>query len=108
MLKLPTEEEMAKAEQARKVTAKRFAKYVAKLNERANKEGIPSKKKLPYYEQKDWLIERAATILGLWKGKPVGPEPQLIIYPHEAARILKKTVRSGQNALKKIREKNNK
>lgn len=107
MFILPTDEEIEIVNQKRKANEQHFAKYLAKLNE-AEKAEVPSKKKKPYYLQKEWLIERAGNLLGLMMAKRIGPEPQLVIYPYEAAMLLKKTIRTAQNVLKKIREKNNK
>ena len=108
MFTLPTDEELEKAEQKRKAAEEHMAKYIAKLNEK-EKAGDFSGKNLPYHLQKEWLIHRARVLLGLvfYKVKE-GHEIQLVIYPHEAAKILKKTLRSAQRVLKEIREIHNK
>jgi hypothetical protein len=100
-------EQLREDKQKMKGARERLDKYVAKLNER-EKAGDFSGNNLPYYLQKDWLIERARELLGLVMYKRVGPDPQLVIYPHEVAKLLKKTIRTAQNVLKNIRQNNNK
>ena len=104
MFKLPKAEEIEKENQRRKTAQMIFDKYVAKLGD-IEKAAAASKKKVPYYLQKEWLKERAAELLGLWMAKRVfgAQEPQLVIYPHEAAIVLKKSLRSAQRVLKEIR-----
>jgi hypothetical protein len=64
--KLWGNEEVRKERQEWKAKKELFDKYVAKLND-DEKPPAPSKRKPPYYLRKDWLMERAATLLGLNK-----------------------------------------
>lgn len=116
MKKTPTEEEnmfyekleQQQREDKQKLQAARahYDKYLDKLDEK-ERAGDFSGKDLPFYLQKDWLEIRAGELLGLVMFKRPG-SPQLVIYPHEAAMLLKRTIRSAQKTLKMIREKNNK
>jgi hypothetical protein len=99
---------LRKEKQESKAAVERLKKYIAKLEEK-EKAGDFLGKDLPYYLQKEWLIHRARELLGLVFYKlREGQEIQLVIYPHEAAKILKKTLRSAQRVLKEIREIHNK